>query len=169
MSTANILQHADVISITEAREAMVSEGLRFEHNYQETYVNYYSNQSLALSSRSFELDKLPSFNPWRDELVAQRVQYMPLIVSKMLGGDPLAHSIFKEVCRLAGKPDLVREWDDLVEDPILREAFLNSDASAGSCAIFNAQFWLNSADAHDILCMEQYHQPQTDLLLSHPC
>lgn len=175
---ANFLKNSDKIGLNEACEVLTLEALTrletqevqwFENHYKETLINYLSTPSLRISSKSFELDKLDSFTLWLNALTNEKNKYAPLIVAKMLKGDALAHSIYKSVYNNLQQKDLVLSNTKMMANEMLKDAFLNSDGDAGAEAILNAEYWLNSEEARDVLCSSAHHVENLNLLLDHGC
>lgn len=180
MTVNNFLRNKENISLSQARNIVVKEALArntknsiesFEQNYEKLLKDYYSNPALAISSTSFELDKLESFSFWLEELKKDdnMQRYMIFIVSKMLDGDPLSHSIFTAVYKDLGKEDLLLSKKSFNSYPELKEGVANSDAGANSRAIINAEHWINSVDGKNLLCMGVIYKSDIENLIGEDC
>lgn len=180
MTVNNFLKNKDNISLSQARDIVVKEALarntkdsihNFEQNYEKVIKDYYSNPALAMSSISFELEKLESFSSWLEELKKDdnMHKYMIFIVSKMLDGDPLSHSIFTAIYKDLGKELLLLSRKSFNSYPELKEGVANSDAGANSRAIINAEHWINSSDGKDILCVGVVYKSDIENLIGEDC
>jgi len=180
MTINNFLKNKETITLLEARNAVTKEALgrntidsinKFETHYVQTLKDYYSDPRLAISSTSFELNKLDSFKSWLVDLKSadQIQQYMPFIVSKMLDGDPLAHSIFVEIYKELDKKDLLFSSQTFANHPELKIGISNSDAGVGSRAVINAEHWINSEEGKTILCTGVIYKDDIEKLIGESC
>lgn len=179
IKVANFLKNADKIELSEVREILANEAFRrlkfaeiqsFEEKYKATLINYLNDDRLSISSQNFELDQLPSFYPWRDELIAQKDKYMPLIVTKMLAGDALSYSIYEAIYTALNKPELLLSFSKIMNDKALEEAYFNSEGGIAVDAALNAEYWLNSDEGREVLCASIANDHASlDLLIAYPC
>lgn len=180
MSVANFLKNKENIAISQARDIVTREALgrntkesiqEFENHYEQTIRDYYSNPRLALSSFSPQLDQLDSFKPWLEELKqpANIHKYMPLIISKMFDGDPLAHNVYIMIYKALEKNELLFSSQTFVDYPALKEALSHSDAGVGSRATLNAEHWVNSDEGQEVLCAGVVYKDSIESLIGKAC
>ena len=114
INVVNILKNAQDLGLDEVNKILTREVLsasaikdiyEFEAMYKKTLTDYYGHPQLKFSSMSFELDKLDIFQKdMLQKLSTRKIIFVPMIVMKMMKGDALAHSMYKEIyslCELA--------------------------------------------------------------------
>ena len=179
MTKNNLLANIGELGLAKAQSLVLAEALKrlsmeelksFENKYKQVLKDYTSDTKLAFSSNSFDVQKLGSFKTWSDELVIpeQREKYILLIINKMLEGDPIAYSLYSDIYKRVDT-EKVLTHDKIMQDAKLKDAYLSGGAGVGDHSALQAEYWLTTNEAHDILCLHQYHSTDTDLLLSSPC
>jgi len=182
MTVFNFLKNREKFELNEVRYLITNEALgrikvkgllSFEENYKKLYTEYFSTPSLALSSTSFELDKLPSFNVWLNELSAPQniTKFMPFIISKMMDEDALSLSVYNMIYQKLGKEELLFSQQTYDSHPELKEAVYNSNSGAGvgTYAVLNAEHWLNSLEGKRVLCTDTVYKEDIEDLLAESC
>jgi hypothetical protein len=180
MTKGNLLPNIKELGILKASDLVLNEALKrinmeelksFESKYKKVLMDYTSDTKLAFSSSSFDIQNLTSFQIWASELIEPNNMnmYLLLIINKMLMGDPIAYNLFEKIYSVTN-PEMVLTHDKIMQNNILKDAYLNAGgASVADFAILQAEYWLTTNEATNILCLHQYHTDETDLLLSTLC
>lgn len=169
----NVLTNKDQITLEEAIEVVTSiaqtilseEDLDwFIYHYYETLIECQTNIHSIVSATFLDVRHLDYFPSWRDELIIKKNKFMPLIIAKMLRGDPLASNIYIEIYSILKEEELV-SLNLYEEGSPFREAYISSEGSdPNTFPVLYAQHWLNSEEAKKVLCTEKDF-PKLELLV----
>jgi hypothetical protein len=169
----NFLKNANQVNIWKAKLIVLNEAFirltpngteLYEAKYRSTVKDYFNEPKLLVSSVSFDLDKLDSFKPWLNELVEEKNKFMPIIIGKMLGGDPMSLSLYKSVYSHIGQEEMIIR-SQLYGEGELRQVYIKSGAGISVEATLTAEYWLNSEEGQNVLCSHPMHGPDLHLLV----
>lgn len=174
-SENNLLSNINTLGLAKAQEIVLKHALYklnfedvsgFEKKNEEIFNEYQSAPIFAISN-SFAIDELDSFKSWTNELSNQKYKYILYIIAKMMKGDPIAHSIYTSIYSEA-QPELILSYENAIKDENLEEVYMNRGAGIEDEAILQAQYWLASTEARNLLCSGQYDE-EVNMILSAPC
>lgn len=114
--------------------------------FQREYTNIgkaYDKSSFALLS-TINLKELDEFQNWKPYLLDNKEKVMPLIISKMLNGDIMAFSIYKELT--SG----VINYDIIHNNKSIAQELKNYGGAEDGLAIVNARHWLETKEAAEV-------------------
>jgi hypothetical protein len=123
----------------------------FEQHYIDLKTSYENHPSLMFLSSNYQLDQLQDFIDWLPDLKTNQNKIIPLLVAKMLHGDPLALSMYENI--YAGNQSLVITYGKILDDEKLTDEFVANGLGVDSLAMVNAEHWLQSETGKNLLCL----------------
>lgn len=177
-AATNLLINVNLLGLVKAHDIIFNQALKrltledvkvFEQKYTQVLTDYLSTPKFAISN-IFDVSKVQSFKTWITELLQeqQKDKYILFIIAKMMKQDPLAYNMYKAIYS-EKNPELILTYDKVMEDDKLKGVYMNIGASIGEEAQLQAEYWLISNEAKDILCFNRFYDTEVDLLLSAPC
>lgn len=134
----------------EAVHQLGFDGIR---SYQKKYKEIsdgYATSDLNIYS-SIRMDKFPPFQEWLPDLIKDKDKIMPILVHNMLQGDIYAENIYRIIQQNTNGSHLILGYDELYANKQLYDVFTDLGASHTSLTVLNAERWLTSQEAANIV------------------
>jgi len=123
----------------------------FETKYRDS-VREYDKSGYALRSTGIYLSELESVKKWIPELVQNKDKIIPMLIAKMISvGDMFAESLYNAIQKSSGNEDLIVTGRKIHIDNSLRILDEEEGFTGPSKARINAEYWLTTEDAAQIL------------------
>lgn len=136
------VEAANKISGLAAKELTLQEMKSFQNSYA-NIGRAFDNSALAVLS-TINLKELDEFQKWKPSLLNNIDKILPLIISKMLNGDIMAFSVYKEI-----SPNVI-SYDTVHSNKNIAKELQKYGGAEDGLAIVNAIHWLETIDATDI-------------------
>jgi len=133
---------ANKIASLAARSLNLQEMKTFQNKYN--YIcQMYDKSTLAISS-TIRMNELEQFQEWKPYLLENKNKVLPLIISKMLNGDIMAFSIFKNLASTTIDYNKVHNNKNIILE------FQKYGGAEDGLAVVNARHWLETQEAAEI-------------------
>lgn len=133
---------ANKIAGLVAKALNLQEMREFQRDYAKIGQAYDSSPLALLST--INIKELEEFQNWKPYLLDNKYKVMPLFISKMLNGDIMAFSIYKELT------SNIIDYDITHSNKSIAQELQNYGGAEDGLAIVNARHWLETKEAAEI-------------------